>query len=215
MNDDPKNHQATIEHLTELLNIGICKAASSLNEMINDHVQLEAISVHIDHDSGFHDAVEDKQSTEGTEGNVIVVISQLYNGSLSGMSQLALTIRSANILCMLMMDDPIPETDIFLPTHERESAMVELGNILINTIIGSLVNSLSATVSFALPQYQEITKEMFSQQEYSDADVKLITSMNFNLKSFTVQGQLIHYTTRKSLATINKHTERLLSEDQQ
>ena len=124
-----------VDAITELLNIGVGRAASSMSEMIDQHIELAIPHVTIGH---LHELID----SVAHDGDVSIV-EQRFSGRFTGMSALMFPTESAQSMVYLLMGEEIPDD---APSEElemeRESVLTEVGNVLINCLMGSLGNIL-------------------------------------------------------------------------
>ena len=130
--------------LTELINIGFSRTASSLSELTGYRVMLDVpqVSIH---------PIRDLAAKLATfvEGEVATV-QQIFKGPVSG-----------NALLLLNYEGAVTLTDLFTPdksllTHRLDAAasevLTEIGNILLNACLGIFGNLLEIQISFSVPR---------------------------------------------------------------
>ncbi|MBS2019136.1 MAG: chemotaxis protein CheX [Deltaproteobacteria bacterium] len=130
--------------LTEIMNVGIGRAAHALSELVQARVVLRIPHVTVGHLSELGD---------GAAGNPkgLSLVSQRFDGASSGAAHLAFERPSARALVSILVgsDD---EDGI---EAEREAVLLEVGNILINGVMGVLGNVVAEDISFDLPSYSD------------------------------------------------------------
>ena len=113
--------------LTELVNIGVGRAACTLSEMVDSRVGLKVPSVHLAPLS-----IEQLVRQSG-EADTISVVLQSFSGRLSGMAALLISSASARSLVAILTGKPSESCEIDV---EREGVITEVGNIVINGVLG-------------------------------------------------------------------------------
>jgi CheY-specific phosphatase CheX len=112
--------------LTELANIGMGHAASTLNNLIGHRVRLQVPSVEII--SHAHPAL--------TGDGSVAAVSMGFRGSFSGNAALMFPAESAAILVAALTGEA-PDAD--LSEELRAGTLAEVGNILLNGVMGSIM----------------------------------------------------------------------------
>jgi chemotaxis protein CheC len=135
-----------IDAFTELVNIGIGHAANSLNEIIGTHITLNVPEINIVplSELNFTDV--------GLNFESVAAVVQGFKGDYMGSASLLFPSESAVKLVSLLtgelMESPGLDT-------VRGGTLMEVGNIIINAVIGTISNQLDAHLNFNLPEYQE------------------------------------------------------------
>ncbi len=135
-----------LDALKEIVNTGVGKAASSLNAMLESHIELEVPSI-----SWFNL----QELAEGPDkiGNAPISCVQLsFQGTLSGTAALVFPPQSAvKLVAALTGVDPV--------TSDLDAVMAgtlnEVGNIVINGVVGTIGNILAKPFEYSLPIYLE------------------------------------------------------------
>lgn len=133
-----------IDALTELINIGFARTATSLSDLTGYRVMLEVPQVSI-HPIG---ELAAKLATF-VEGEVATV-QQIFTGPVSGNALLLLNYDGAVMLTDLLMPPGSPQTNR-LDTSAAE-VLTEVGNILLNACLGMFGNLLQIQISFSVPR---------------------------------------------------------------
>lgn len=131
-----------LDILLELVNIGVGRSAASLSELIGAHIVLHAPSVRICTTAERHEwqqVVADHAST---------LIVQPFRGPIRGKAGLLFDEQSSLLLAQLLAGlNEIPEE----LDPEMSSTLLEVGNIVLNAVLGSLSNSMHAGLSYSMP----------------------------------------------------------------
>lgn len=173
------------DSLTELINIGYGRAASALSELTGYRITLEVPRV------GIHPIGEmARQLSRVIEGEVASV-NQMFTGPITGNALLLLDERSARMLSELLTDDH-PSNDAF-DTSARE-IITEVGNILLNALLGVFGNLLQVQVTFAVPRLQvESVQAVLQSITIGKVDLTyaLLIHTRFHLRASNVSGYLV------------------------
>ncbi|NVN99790.1 MAG: chemotaxis protein CheC [Geobacteraceae bacterium] len=132
-----------LDAFKELVNIGVGRAAASLNDMLDSHIMLEVPEVRM----------LDFDDMTGVTDNLAQDLScvQLgFYGSFTGMAALVFPPPSAVQLVSALTgeDATAPGLDGLIA-----GTLNEVGNIVINCVIGTIGNILERPLDFSLPNY--------------------------------------------------------------
>ena len=134
--------------LTELINIGVGKAAGVLNEMIETSVALSVPSVSV------LDTAQLRKLLEQSNALRHSVVRLCFEGGLSGTTSLVLQLSDARKLVHLMTGGHSDESEL---ESVMENTLLEVGNIVINGVMGSIANTVGITINYSIPEYKRDT----------------------------------------------------------
>jgi len=132
-----------LDMLTEMFNLGVGKAASSLSTMVKQEIKLSVPKIE------FLSVVElaDELGSDST----ICSVSQRLSGPFSAQSMLLFPEEnSLNIVRQLLGEDLPDETVEEL----QQEAFSEIGNVVLNACIGSFADALGAEFKIDLPLFE-------------------------------------------------------------
>jgi chemotaxis protein CheC len=135
-----------LDALKEIVNTGVGRAAASLNVMLDSHIELEVPSISI-----YRPEDLDEEHDMASEAELACV--QLgFHGYLTGSAILVFPPKSAvKLVAALTGEDPgTPHLNAIMA-----GTLNEIGNIVINGVIGTIGNLLSRPFDFSLPNYLE------------------------------------------------------------
>ncbi|MCP5102281.1 MAG: chemotaxis protein CheC, partial [bacterium] len=136
-----------IDALTEMVNIGVGKAASSLSDIIEEHILLKVPHVEI------FPLDELPRVLSSFEAGEYSTVLQKFKGDFTGSSALVFPPKSAVRLVSALTGGEIDSPNL---DAVRSGTLVEIGNIVINAILGTMGNMLESNFIFSLPEYREI-----------------------------------------------------------
>jgi chemotaxis protein CheC len=129
--------------LTEMVNIGFGRAASSLSRLTGDRVELEAPNVAV------YPAKELRQMLGDVLRDEIVTVHQVFSGPVAGDALLVLDAPGAALLKELLTG----ETALPLAVDaSAQEVVTEVGNIVLNACLGMFGTLLEVHVSFSVPR---------------------------------------------------------------
>lgn len=167
MNTSP----AQIDAFKELINIGVGCAAGSLNQMCGKHIQLRVPEVKIV-------GSEDKASlfeTSAGGGEHIAAVRMSFSGGFSGSAELVFPTESAGKLVSLLTG----EADSIELDALRSATLTEVGNIVLNGVLGSMMNVLGDHVVYDVPCYIEATSSELTGSMSSQGSALLLAQTQF------------------------------------
>ena len=178
-----------IDALQELINIGIGRAAGALNDMVGAHVELHVPSIRL------ASPADANEATKSIEGQKLAAVRLDFSGEIQGTAELVFPADSASKLVALLTGEELGAPDL---DSLRAGALTEVGNILLNGVMGSITNVLEQHVSYQLPIYSEETPEDPDQAVRSQADAAvllaethfLVGQSHFSLKQEKIEGQV-------------------------
>ena len=182
MNNRVKKEQ--IDVLTELINIGVGRAASVLNEMTNTHILLQIPRVQILQANNWDQEIERIIPKNGK----ISTIQLGFSGEFSGTVALFFTADSASKLVTILTAEETISVDL---NSLRVGTLTEIGNILINNIMGSIGNMLKKPLSFSIPQYGEDDIEHLLNGNLAENASMLLVNTHFELDQKHVDGTIL------------------------
>lgn len=173
-----------IDALQELVNIGVGQAAGVLNEMIDSHIRLQIPFVKI------LSPVELQQQLESqVNGEQISSVGLGFTGSFSGLAQLVFPADSADMLVAMLTGEELGTPDL---DSVKIGTLSEVGNIVINGVMGSISNVLEQRLDYSLPSYTEGTVELLvTSGNLAPKAVVLLAQTRFSIERLHIEGDVI------------------------
>lgn len=199
-----------LEHdaLTELINIGMGRAAASLSELVGQRVELQVPRLEVLARGSAAQAFE-----LGEEP--VSAVRQIFSGPFTGDALLLFPeTRSLELVHVLMPDMPLEAVSELEP-----EALVEVGNILLNACLGSIANVLEARFDCDMPVFAKTSLAALFTPSGGDSDaVLLVLQVRFRLAESDIAGYLVFLMDFDSLKTfkgvIESHLRRSLGSTQ-
>jgi len=166
--------------LTEVVNIGVSRAAASLRKMVGRQVLLSVPAVEIVTRRAAASLIGQRESED------LVSIHQDFEGAFSGRALLIFPeTKSMELVRSILGEDVGPED---LPELESE-ALAETGNVILNNCLGTMANMLQQSLKMSLPS---VTRgngdQIFARAGREGEDVALVLFLYIN---FTIQDRNI------------------------
>jgi len=166
-----------LDALTELVNLGVSRAALGLRTMAGEEVILTVPAV---------STVTPQQAAEmigGARIGQLVAVEQYFDGEVSGRALLIFPEANSLELVRAVVPEDIPADQ--LPDIAPE-ALCETGNVLLQACLGTMANMLQRTLGLSTPQLiRGRANDLFSQRETGTV---LFIYINFSLRGRRVRG---------------------------
>ena len=190
-----------LDILTELLNIGVGRAAGVLNDMLSSAVELRVPEVQAL-------SPADLRKNYFAEGARKLSSVQLgFKGTFSGRSLLLFPDASISRLVALVRDKAAANLDI---DEARVGTLSEVGNIILNGVMGSIANLLHEVVHYSLPEYSEDSAARIFQAEGVDNYAAVVLARaHFKLTEHDVEFDILILLGTKSLGNLKACLEAL------
>jgi chemotaxis protein CheC len=177
--------EQTIDAIREIVNIGVGRAAGQLQEMTRSHIRLQIPSITIVPFSEITAAGNTLIS-----GDTLSAVLLDFKGTFSGISAVVFPPDSATALVMLLTGEHenSPELDAM-----RIEALKEVGNIIINAVMGSIANVLSEHLIYSIPTYYEgpMTNLARLKRKSVRDEYVLLARTNFLVEKLNIEGDIL------------------------
>lgn len=173
-----------IDALKELINIGVGNAAGMLNEMIQFPIQLQIPDIQL---ISAKELRSELQKRFGIEPLSTVQLG--FSGSFCGSAQLLFPTDSAvNLVSVLTGEEKgSPDLDAL-----KISTLSEVGNMVINGVMGSIGNILDLPLDYAVPYYsEEEIEELLLKEQSLDCGSVLLDPAHFSIEELQIQGDIL------------------------
>lgn len=171
-----------LDAFKELVNIGVGRAAASLNELLESPIMLEVPAVsmlcyeELERDAG--DLAE----------NDFSCVQLGFQGSFSGIAALVFPPPSAAKLVSALTGED-PETPGL--NGVMAGTLNEVGNIVINCVIGTIGNILEKPFDFSLPNYLEgKLRDLLMMNRNAPPRKILLVRTHFQVQDRHVEGNI-------------------------
>jgi chemotaxis protein CheC len=170
--------------LTELLNMGVSRAATFLSKMVSDHVAMSVPTVSI---------VEREaaiQTLTHAEPAQLVAVGQSFQGRFSGRALLIFPEVNSLELVRAAVGDGYSLEEI---ADLEQEALTEMGNVILNGCLSVIANSLRESLSISLPSLLRGDGHSILYN-HGDGDVPsdhvLLLYIDFSIRSRNIRGYI-------------------------
>lgn len=171
-----------LDTFKELVNIGVGKAAALLNDMIAHPIKLSVPKIEVLR-------VADLAKLSLNKEKETSAIKLDFSGSFEGIAQLVFPMKSADNLVSLLTGEELDSNDL---NSLKVGTLNEVGNILLNNVLGALSNMTSGKFHYNIPVYKENqTIEMLGAGSEDDEKIVLFSETSFEIKDLQIVGNIL------------------------
>lgn len=172
-----------LDALAEFVNVGVGRAAAALNDLVSNHVELSVPQVQL------LTLDEMNRALGGMANEPVSSVQMGFHGSLDGSAFLVFPSASAAKLVALLTGDDSRTEDL---DSIRAGTLTEIGNILINSVVGTLSNILGHPLQYSLPVYaEEPVAGLLATQRRESQPLILMAKTSFVIRQMQIEGNLL------------------------
>jgi chemotaxis protein CheC len=169
--------------LTEVVNIGVSRAAASLRKMVNKQVILSVPSIEI---------VTRKSAAAligQREAESLIAVQQHFEGPFSGRALLIFPESNGLSLARAIIGSEMSEAELL---EMEDEALTETGNIILNGCLGSMANMLQHSLKMSLPDVLRGDSEHLFDllKSPSEDSFVLFLYINFSVREHDIRGYI-------------------------
>jgi len=179
---DPRLSDDQRADLTEVVNIAVKHAAAALDDLTGLSVELKVPEVD----------VVTLPALVKTFGRVVEEtlssVQMGFRGGLDGCAFLVFPPSSAAKLASLVAGEPAAR----ISEGMHSGTLTEIGNILINAVVGAIANLLDLRLRYSLPVYAEgRVTDLLAAHRAGSIPVVLVAKARFEIRESQVDGSLL------------------------
>lgn len=169
--------------LTELVNIGVSRAASSLRKMVGEQVLLSVPSVEVVTRQGAAILIRERESGE------LVAVRQDFEGVFSGRALLIFPQANSLALVHAVTGGALSAGEA---TEMEDEALSETGNVVLNSCLANMANMLQRPLQMSLPEVlRGDGGALFNlSDKHADGGVVLFLYINFAINDRDIRGYI-------------------------
>lgn len=172
-----------IDVLKELMNIGVGRGAHVLNTMLQSHIRLQVPFIKVVSPEQLKDELEIHNEVH------LAAVNLGFNGNLSGNAQLLFNSECASKLVAVLTGDESDDMDL---DSIRAGTLCEIGNIVINAVMGTISNQLQMHLDYAVPSYIEGGIGPFLPKSKKDErTIILLARTKFDVEALEIEGDML------------------------
>ncbi len=181
--------------LTELVNIGVSRAAVGLRKMVSEQVMLSVPSVEVVSRHTAASLIGERESEK------LITVRQDFSGAFAGRALLIFPHGNSLELLRAVVGEAMAADELIDMEHE---ALAEIGNVVLNGCLATMANMLEQPLSMSLPTVIEgDSRHVFEVNGQAIGDgLVLFLYINFALQRRDVRGYIAMLMDLPSLASM-------------
>lgn len=189
--------------LVEIFNIGVGHAASAMSEIVGEEVTMSVPSI------SFLNRAEAAAMLCNQERRRVCGVSQRYEGAFTTEAILMFPEEKSLDIVRLMVGDAIALTEL---SEMEQEALSEIGNIILNSCVGTLANIFGQELRGSLPRYHVGTSEEILAATGDNAGtVVLMLHIDFVLEKHQIHGYVAFVLDLSALNDLQEQVDRYLA----
>ena len=196
--------------LTEVVNIGVSRAASGLRQMVGRQVVLSVPSVEVVSRTAAAALIRERET------GPLVAVRQDFHGAFEGQALLIFPEQNSIELVRSVTGDELAPHDL---ADIEDEALSETGNIVLNSCLATMANMLERPLEMSLPTVirGEGARLFLLGSSNTNEGVVLFLYINFAVSDRDIRGYIAMLMDLPSLETLKEligdFIERVLGED--
>ena len=191
--------------LTEVVNIGVSRAASNLRKMIDAHVLLSVPSIDIVNRQRAARLISEREVSE------LIAVRQDFIGVFSGRELLIFPEAKSLELVRAVTGGELSAAEVI----EIESeALAETGNVILNSCLATMANMLRRPLSMTIPEVVRGSgASLFQIEEQTAAELPvLFLYIDFAVRQRDIRGYIAMIMDLPSLALLKELLQEFISD---
>lgn len=177
-------NELELDALTELVNIGVSRAASSLREMVGEQVHLSVPKLNL------VTRAEAVATLGEREDSKLVAVHQVFEGDIHGRALLIFPETKSLELVRAVTGGELPLEDII---ELEQEALAETGNIILNSCLATIANMLERSLKMSLPEIlRGYGPDFFALEPPPEpGDVVMFLYIDFAVRQRDIKGYIV------------------------
>ena len=167
--------------VTEIMNVGVGRAAASLSLMVKEEIQLSVPAAELLYGVAARERL-------GQSSDRMVAVRETFNGLLSGSAALLFPQSKSLDLVRMVLDENLTAEEV---TELEQEALVEIGNIILNGCLSSIADSLVGEIETSIPVLMHANLSTILPQTGEIEPVLLVLTIDFTIRSRDIQGHIV------------------------
>ncbi|TCH99104.1 chemotaxis protein CheX [Roseococcus sp. SYP-B2431] len=170
--------------LTELVNIGVSRAAASLRKMAGQQVLLSVPSLEVVTRGGAATLIRERESGD------LVAVRQDFEGVFSGRALLIFPESNSMALVRAVAGSALSDAEA---AEMEDEALTETGNVVLNSCLATMANMLQRPLTMSLPQVVRgngVGLFELMQVSTEEGGVVLFLYINFAINDRDIRGYI-------------------------
>ena len=189
-----------VEIFKELINIGVGKASATLNQLLAAHVHLKVPSISI---MSHNEYLELGKDNDG----LYSAVEMKFSGPFTGATNLLFSQESASKLISALIGEEIITSEM---DELKSGTLSEVGNILLNSVMGSISNIINDHFDFSVVEYLEGSFAELANKSFLELIVLIVAETNFEVPPLNIKGQINIIMSLESFDSLEKAVEKVM-----
>jgi chemotaxis protein CheC len=183
--------------LTEIVNIGVSRAASNLRKMIGDEVLLSVPSIDVVSQRRAARLISEREVSE------LVAVRQDFEGPFSGRALLIFPETNSLELVRAVTGGELSAAEVL---EMEVEALAETGNVILNSCLATMANMLKRSLTMTLPEVLRGTgASLFEVDETAASEgLVLFLYIDFAVRKHDIRGYIAMIMDIPSLAVLKE-----------
>jgi chemotaxis protein CheC len=192
-----------LDALTELVNLGVSRAAGNLAVMVREEVTLTVPQVALLTRSEAIKAIGEAESRN------LVAVHQTFEGAIVGRALLIFPEENSLDLVRCLVGNELSNEEII---ELEQEALAETGNVILNSCLATIANSLESRLKISLPEViRGESTRFFSLPPPPEAgSTVLFVYINFAVRRRNIEGYIAMLMDLPSLEALKKLLDALI-----
>lgn len=178
-----QTNKEDIENLRSLVEKGVHRGAKVLNEMLTAHIELSIPDMQLLMPAAFR---HEMQVLAGD--GVLAAVDLAFFGAFSGAAQLLFPTETTSKLVAALIGDEQSADDL---DSIRVGTLSEVGNIVLNGVMGTIGNILELHFNYHIPEYREGRLDDLIDRQKAGAASVLLARTRFSVETLQIEGEIV------------------------
>lgn len=190
--------------LTEIVNIGVSRAASSLRKMIGDQVLLSVPAIEVVSQHRAARLISEREITD------LVAVRQDFSGPFSGRALLIFPETNSLELVRAVTGGELTAAEV---VDLETEALCETGNVILNACLATMANMLKRSLTMTIPEVLRGTSSSLFEvnDENRGQGLVLFLYIDFAVRSRDIRGYIAMIMDIPSLETLKSLLEEFIA----
>jgi chemotaxis protein CheC len=167
--------------VTEILNVGVGRAAASMSLIVKEEIQLSVPSAELLYGVAARDRL-------AISSDRMVAVREDFKGLVSGSAALLFPQTRSLDLVRMVLDEDLTAEEV---TELEQEALVEIGNIILNGCLSSIADALVGEIETSIPVLLHADLLTILPQTGEIEPVLLVLTIDFTIRSRDIQGHIV------------------------
>lgn len=183
VSESEKISEDHLDLLQELVNIGVGRAADSLSQLVEARIHLNVPEIKVLGSNDAHKMFINQAIIEE------MMVTQTFAGSIDGRIGLLFNVQSAILLASMLCDEEDHNGEMSL---EQEGILLEVGNIILNGVMGSIFNAINDQLEHSVPEIvRSKSINMLLAENMLNRPTVLLIDVRMQVEESSIEGSMI------------------------